>query len=114
MCPQPALTHENYPFYTHGGGDSRWAEFEEMENNDFHWVGSLMSASIPSEDKLTLIALHLNFRITAQLLSWTCDADNGRSGTQQYASFDWNDLWAIAPWMQEIITKKVTGAGLGN
>ncbi|KIM46406.1 hypothetical protein M413DRAFT_313631 [Hebeloma cylindrosporum] len=93
-CPQPALTHKNYPFYTHGGGDSRWVGSEEMEKNGLHWVGSLM--------------------ITAQLLNWTRDADNGRCGTQQYASFDWNDLWAIAPWMQEVITKKVTGAGLGN
>lgn len=73
-----------------------------------------MLASIPSEDKSTLIVFHFNFRITAQLLSWKRDADNGRFGTQQYASFDWNDLWAIAPWMQEIITKKVTGGGLGN
>lgn len=114
MCPQPALTHEDYPFYTHGGGDSRWAGSEEMDKNGLHWVGSLMSASIPSEDKSTLIVFHFNFRITAQLLSWKRDADNGRFGTQQYASFDWNDLWAIAPWMQEIITKKVTGGGLGN
>jgi hypothetical protein len=114
MRPQPAFTHENYPFHTHGGGDSRWTGSEEMEKNGLHWVGSLMSVSLSSEDKLTLIVFHCNFRITAQLLSWTRDADSGRFGTQQYASFDWNDLWAIAPWMQEIITKKVTGAGLGN
>ena len=73
-----------------------------------------MSVSVPSRDRSNLIVFHFDFRITAQLLSWTRDADIGRFGTQQYVSFDWNDLWAIAPWMQEIITKKVTGAGLGN
>jgi len=35
MCPQPALSHENYPFYTHGGGDSRWTGSEEMEKKWF-------------------------------------------------------------------------------
>ena len=61
-----------------------------------------------------LMKFHSNFRITAQLLSSSRDVENGRFGTQQYASFDWNDLWAIAPWMQEVITKKLNGAGLGN
>jgi len=73
-----------------------------------------MSVSVPPRDRSNLIVFHFDFRITAQLLSWKRDDDNGRFGTQQYASFDWNDLWAIAPWMQGIITKKVTGAGLGN
>jgi hypothetical protein len=34
-------------------------------------------------------------------------------GRQQYASFTWSDLWAIAPWMEERITKKIEGPGLG-
>lgn len=34
-------------------------------------------------------------------------------GRQQYASFTWADLWAIAPWMEERITKKIQGPGLG-
>jgi hypothetical protein len=35
-------------------------------------------------------------------------------GRNQYASFSWPDLWAIAPWVEERITKKIDGAGLGN
>ncbi|KAF8969430.1 hypothetical protein BDZ97DRAFT_243762 [Flammula alnicola] len=33
---------------------------------------------------------------------------------QQYASFNWNDLWAITPWMDELITKRIDGPGLGT
>jgi hypothetical protein len=35
-------------------------------------------------------------------------------GRRQYASFVWEDLWAIAPWMEERISKKIDGQGLGN
>ena len=35
------------------------------------------------------------------------------SGRSQYASFTWTDLWAIAPWMEERITKQIDGPGLG-
>lgn len=35
-------------------------------------------------------------------------------GRSQYASFTWDDLVAIAPWMEEHITKKVDGPGLGH
>jgi len=31
----------------------------------------------------------------------------------RWASFGWPDLWAIAPWLQERITKRVEGHGLG-
>jgi hypothetical protein len=33
--------------------------------------------------------------------------------TGRWASFGWPDLWAIAPWLQERITKRVEGHGLG-
>jgi len=39
---------------------------------------------------------------------------NPRLGRQQYASFTWSDLWAIAPWLEERITKKIDGPGLGH
>jgi hypothetical protein len=35
-------------------------------------------------------------------------------GKNQYASLSWPDLWAIAPWMEERITKRIDGPGLGN
>lgn len=31
----------------------------------------------------------------------------------RWASFGWADLWEIAPWLQERITKRVDGVGLG-
>ncbi len=34
-------------------------------------------------------------------------------GRSRYASFTWVDLAAIAPWMEEKITKKIDGPGLG-
>jgi len=34
-------------------------------------------------------------------------------GHAQYASLAWSDLWAIAPWMMEKITKCIDGPGLG-
>ena len=40
---------------------------------------------------------------------------SGRApGRQQYSSFTWEDLLAVAPWMDERITKKIDGAGLGH
>jgi hypothetical protein len=35
------------------------------------------------------------------------------AGHYQYSSFIWSDLWAIAPWMTEKVTKRIEGAGLG-
>lgn len=35
-------------------------------------------------------------------------------GRNQYASFTWEDFIAIAPWMEESITKKIVGPGLGH
>jgi hypothetical protein len=78
------------------------------------WAAWCQLRFLQQDNESTLIVFHFNFRITAQLLSSSRDVDNRSFGTQQYASFDWNDLWAIAPWMQEIITKKINGAGLGN
>lgn len=55
-----------------------------------------------------------SIRIIAQLLGPSCDADSPLLGRQQYASFTWSDLWAIAPWLEERITKKIDGPGLGH
>jgi hypothetical protein len=35
------------------------------------------------------------------------------SGRQQYASITWDDLFAIAPWLEETITRQIDGPGLG-
>ncbi|PPQ66577.1 hypothetical protein CVT26_009477 [Gymnopilus dilepis] len=91
--PEPAPSHANYPFYTPGGEDLRWLDLEEMEEKGLHWVGGLL--------------------ITAQLIGSPRDTEN-LFGRNQYASFSWQDLWAIAPWMREAISKQINGAGLGN
>lgn len=39
---------------------------------------------------------------------------HGQSQTAgRWAMFNWADLWAIAPWLQERIKKQVDGLGLG-
>jgi hypothetical protein len=52
-------------------------------------------------------------RITAQLLS-SRENDNGPANRLHFASFEWKDLFAIAPWMDEVISKRIDGAGLGH
>ncbi|CAA7260066.1 unnamed protein product [Cyclocybe aegerita] len=90
--PQPAPTHANYPFFTPGGGDARWIEQDEIEQEGLHWVGAMM--------------------IVAQLI---CPAEEDGNGVgRHFASFTWSDLWVVSPWIEEKITKKITGAGLGN
>jgi len=84
--PTPAPIYANYPFYTPGGADRRWVGRPETEEG-MHWVGGLM--------------------LVAQLI------DSG-IGLQQHASFSWDDLWMIAPWMEERISKRIDGPGLGN
>ncbi|TFK55560.1 hypothetical protein OE88DRAFT_1709994 [Heliocybe sulcata] len=109
--PLPAVSHANYPFYTPGGKDRRWIGSGPLEEGGLDWVGRLMFV------KHTLL--------TAQLLSPTTDVHTDGPALQdmdlvvgpgrgQYASFIWADLSAIAPWIEERITKKITGAGLGN
>jgi hypothetical protein len=35
-------------------------------------------------------------------------------GRSQYGSFTWADLDCIAPWMKDLVTKRIDGPGLGN
>ncbi|KIL70256.1 hypothetical protein M378DRAFT_67503 [Amanita muscaria Koide BX008] len=89
--PQPALSFANYPFYTPWGGDRRWLGSGETEEGGLHWVGSML--------------------IVAQILRE--DNSVGEHVRQQYVSFTWSDLWTIAPWLEEKITKRISGPGLG-
>lgn len=64
-------------------------------------------------------------RIVAQILGqginnlsadWTSLQDHDLivgPGRQQYASLTWEDFWAIAPWLEEKITRQINGPGLG-
>ncbi|KAG6910957.1 hypothetical protein DXG01_006011 [Tephrocybe rancida] len=109
LHPLPAPSHANYPYYTPGGGDKRWLGEGEVEEEGLRWVGGLFSHG----------------RIIAQLIGPRTQEPSGEwlplqdldlvigPGRSQYASFTWADLWAIAPWMEERITKKIQGPGLG-
>ncbi|KAF8639687.1 hypothetical protein AX17_000951 [Amanita inopinata Kibby_2008] len=93
--PSPAPLHMNYPFYTPGGGDRRWIGSGELEEDGLQWIGRML--------------------VVAQVLgpSDHAAAAGVEHGRQQYASFTWSDLWAVAPWLEERITKKINGPGLG-
>ncbi|KAF7301887.1 hypothetical protein MIND_00754700 [Mycena indigotica] len=89
--PTPAATHARYPFCESS---------PPSEEPGLEWVGGLM--------------------IVAQICS--CPVDHEEvdeellkgAGRQQYASFSWEDLWAVAPWLRESITRCINGQGLGN
>lgn len=53
-------------------------------------------------------------RVIAQIIGASPHTDGTAPVRQQYASFSWCDLWAIAPWLEERITKRIDGAGLGH
>lgn len=103
--PLPAASHANYPFYTPGGGDKRWLGSGEVEEEGLHWVGPLM-----------VIAQILGPRTRELSGDWLPLQDLDLvvgAGRQQYCSFSWSDMWAIAPWLEESITRKIDGPGLG-
>ncbi|KAF8580596.1 hypothetical protein K439DRAFT_1356611 [Ramaria rubella] len=98
--PTPASSHLNYPNYTPSGQDKRWVTAAGLEEGGRVWVGSLM--------------------LVAQLINPAL-VKNGEEGFDlvvgpghsQYSSFTWSDLWAIAPWMIDKVSKRIEGAGLG-
>lgn len=68
----------------------------------------------------TNLFLFIFFRLVAQLVNPVYLSDNEEGlelvsgpGHYQYASLFWADLWAVAPWMVDKITKLVEGPGLG-
>ncbi|KIK67791.1 hypothetical protein GYMLUDRAFT_1013857 [Collybiopsis luxurians FD-317 M1] len=103
--PLPASSHANYPWYTPGGGDKRWVGSGEEEEEGLKWVGGLMIVS-----QILTPKTHELGGDWPPLQDLDLVVGPGR---QQYASFVWSDLWAIAPWMEERITKKIDGPGLG-
>lgn len=100
----PDATYANYPFFTPGGGDARRTE-ALVEDEGNHWLGGLL--------------------LTAQLVSTETRSQSGElperqdldlvvgPGRSHYASFEWPDLDAISPWLNEYITSRIDGQGLG-
>ncbi|KAG6830328.1 hypothetical protein H0H92_001263 [Tricholoma furcatifolium] len=105
LHPLPAPSHTNYPFYTPGGGDKRWLGEGEIEEEGLRWVGGLMIIA-------QLVGPHTHDLSGDWLPLQDLDLVLG-PGRNQYASFTWMDLWAIAPWMEDRITRKIQGQGLG-
>ncbi|KAF5387659.1 hypothetical protein D9615_000596 [Tricholomella constricta] len=103
--PLPARSHANYPYYTPGGGDKRWLGAGEVEEEGLRWVGGLMLIA-------QIVGPHTHELSGDWLPLQDLDLVVG-PGRNQYASFTWVDLWAIAPWMEDRITKKIQGQGLG-
>ncbi|KAI0321388.1 hypothetical protein OF83DRAFT_1161811 [Amylostereum chailletii] len=104
--PIPAPSHAHYPFYTPGGEDKRWFGTGPLEENGQSWVGALMLTA-----QVVGPQTRMSWNDSPPLQDLDLVLGPGRN---QYASFTWADLEALAPWMEERITKKVTGPGLGN
>ncbi|KAJ7780996.1 hypothetical protein B0H16DRAFT_1658683 [Mycena metata] len=105
--PLPAQTHINYPFYTPGGGDKRWIMPEDSEEAGLEWIGGLMIVA-------QILGQGINDASTTH--GWPPFQDGDLlvgPGRQQYVSLTWDDLWAIAPWLEEKITRRIDGPGLG-
>lgn len=103
--PLPAVSHFDYPWFTPGGSDKRWLGSGEEEEEGLCWVGGLM-----------VVAQIVGPKTYERSGDWSPLQDLDLvlgPGRQQYVSFTWNDLNAIAPWMEERITKKINGPGLG-
>ncbi|KAF9651080.1 hypothetical protein BDM02DRAFT_3163826 [Thelephora ganbajun] len=104
--PTPALGHRKYPMYTPGGLDRRWINEFELEHSHVKWVGNMMLVA-------QLVGPHTMepWSRSPQLQDSDLVVGPGRN---QYASLCWEDLSAIAPWLDEQISKKLEGVGLGH
>ncbi|KAH9948409.1 hypothetical protein B0H21DRAFT_847298 [Amylocystis lapponica] len=104
LHPLPAWSHECYPFYTRGGEDKRWLGTGGVEEQGMQWVGTLMLIA-------QLVGPHTKERFIEGPALQDRDLVVG-GGRSQYASFTFEDLGAIAPWLE--ITNHIEGAGLGH
>ncbi|KAF7432886.1 hypothetical protein PC9H_004830 [Pleurotus ostreatus] len=104
--PRPNPSHANYPFYTPGGGDKRWLGSGEVEEEGLQWVGGMMIVA-------QLLGPHTHDVSSDWPPLQDLDLAVG-PGRSNYGSFTWSDLAVVAPWMEERITNKISGAGLGH
>jgi hypothetical protein len=125
LYPIPARSHSNYPFYTPGGGDTRYfptqSSVVDDEDGDaaedgMKWVGPMMiitqlltsTTHEPSSPVVATATPPTRFR--------DLDLVSG-PGRNHYASFTWDDLFeAVAPWLEERVPdeRRIDGEGLGN
>lgn len=92
-----------------------------MEEDGLQWVGGMMYVLVRS----LIFNANVSSRLIAQLLGPKTHESGALPslqdldlivgpGRQQHTSFSFADLLAIAPWMEERITKMIDGPGLGN
>ncbi|KAH9977651.1 hypothetical protein BGW80DRAFT_767176 [Lactifluus volemus] len=103
--PVPAPSHAAYPFHTPGGEDKRWLVSGNLEEEGHQWVGGLMLTA-----QITSPQTSMPWGDGPFLQDLDLVVGFGRS---QYASFTWADLDCIAPWMKDLITRRIDGPGLG-
>lgn len=104
--PMPSPSHANYPLHTPSGEDKRWIGSGTLEEGGQLWVGPLMLTA-----QITGLQTNTHWADGPQFQDLDLVLGSGRS---QYSSFTWADLAAVAPWMDERLTKKIDGPGLGN
>ncbi|KAF8714560.1 Sucrase/ferredoxin-like, partial [Rhizoctonia solani] len=96
--PEPSENYSQYPNYTPGEDDTRWRIQDGLEEGGLLWVGPIMITAqlVPHNIK------HISTPLTAEEVY-----SEGR-----HVSFRWDDLIAIAPWMEERLTRHVRVVGL--
>ena len=106
LRPQPSFGHSNYPLFTPGGEDTRWAGSEQEDERRHFWVGGmLVCAQLCCSETRT----HSGEGPFLQDLDLVVGP-----GRSKYISLGWADLDAIAPWLSERVSKRIDGQGLGN
>ncbi|QRW20866.1 sucrase/ferredoxin-like domain-containing protein [Rhizoctonia solani] len=96
--PEPSENYSQYPNYTPGEDDTRWRIQNGLEEGGLLWVGPIMITAqlVPHNVK------HISTPLTAEEVY-----SEGR-----HVSFRWDDLIAIAPWMEERLTRRDDGSDL--
>jgi len=92
--------------YTPGGFDRRWVSEFEVERSDVKLVGTMMLVA-------QLVGPHTMEPWSRSPPLQDSDLVVG-PGRNQYTSLCWEDLSAIALWLEERITIKLEGMGLGH
>nr|GAT58204.1 predicted protein [Mycena chlorophos] len=92
--PMPTQAYLDYPYHQRSRNE---VPTEEL---GLEWVGGLM------------IVAQIAGRGTSAVHAQDQDLLVGPN-RHQYASFSWDDLWAVAPWLQDTVSRCIDGHGLG-
>ncbi|CAE6516362.1 unnamed protein product [Rhizoctonia solani] len=93
--PEPSDNYAQYPNYTPGEDDNRWQIQDGQEEGGLVWVGPIV---------ITAQLVPHNVRRSSTPITAEEVYSEGR-----HVSFRWDDLIAIAPWMEERLTRRDDG-----